>query len=115
MVLRQARKGEEHTAYQCIEDAMVYHKSLGFVQWHPNYPTLSTIAGDMENGNGFVFAEGDVISGCAIESLLWHYFHKSKIDVCSYSSTVCCFFGIIPSQSIGIGTAPFSINALFPG
>ena len=34
MVLRQARKGEEHTAYQCIEDAMVYHKSLGFVQWH---------------------------------------------------------------------------------
>ena len=67
MILRKARKGEEHTAYQCIEDARAYHKSLGFVQWHPNYPTLSSIAGDIENGNGFVFAEDDVILGyCCI-------------------------------------------------
>ena len=67
MILRKARKGEEYAAYQCIEDARVYHKSLGFVQWHPNYPTLSTIEGDTKDGTGFVFVEDDVILGyCCI-------------------------------------------------
>lgn len=67
MILRKAGTGEEKIAYQCIEDDRVYHKSLGFVQWHPNYPTLATIEDDVKNGVGFVFAEDDAILGyCCI-------------------------------------------------
>ena len=42
-------------------------------------------------------------------------FYKSKIEVCSYFSIDCGFSGIMPFQSFGIGMAPFSIKALFPG
>ena len=67
MNLRKARKGEEQIAYQCIEDARAYHKSLGFVQWHPDYPTLATIKSDIDNETGFVFTDGHVILGyCCI-------------------------------------------------
>ena len=43
MILRKANRNEAAICYQCIEDARVYHSSLGFVQWHPGYPTLHTI------------------------------------------------------------------------
>ena len=40
---------------------------MGFVQWHPNYPTIHTIEKDIAEGIGFVFAEGQEIFGyCCI-------------------------------------------------
>ena len=67
MLLRNAKIDEAKTAFQCIEDARVYHSSFGFVQWHPGYPTLATIESDIEAGIGYVFAEGDIIYGyCCI-------------------------------------------------
>lgn len=67
MILRKASREEAETCYQCIEDARAYHSSMGFVQWHPGYPTLATIQEDIAAGIGFVFAEEDNIYGyCCI-------------------------------------------------
>ena len=67
MILRMARVGEEKTAYQCIEDARIYHRSMGFVQWHPDYPTLDTIVEDIAKGIGFVFTQdNDILGYCCI-------------------------------------------------
>ncbi len=67
MILRKAYVDEANIAYQYIEDAREYHQSLGFVQWHPGYPTLHTIQEDIGNGIGFVFAEGEELLGyCCI-------------------------------------------------
>lgn len=45
----------------------MYHRSLGFVQWHPGYPTLQTIEDDIAAGSGYVFADGDDVYGyCCI-------------------------------------------------
>ena len=58
---------EANASYQCIEDAREYHASLGFTQWHPDYPTLCTIKEDIENRIGFVFAEdNEVVGYCCI-------------------------------------------------
>lgn len=46
MELRKAKPNEVEICYQCIEDARAYHKSLGFEQWHPDYPTQHTILED---------------------------------------------------------------------
>ena len=62
-LLRKAQADEAVAAYQCIEDARAYHSSMGFAQWHPDYPTIHTIKEDIANGIGFVFAEGNVILG----------------------------------------------------
>ena len=48
MELRKARQNEAAECYQCIEDARSYHKSMGFEQWHPDYPTRQTIREDIE-------------------------------------------------------------------
>ena len=67
MILRKASECESSISYQCIEDARAYHSSLGFVQWHPGYPTFKTIEEDIKNGVGFVFVEGDEVLGyCCI-------------------------------------------------
>ena len=67
MILRRAKAGEETTAYRCIEDARDYHRSLGFVQWHPGYPTLGTVEDDVAKGVGFVFMQDGQITGyCCI-------------------------------------------------
>ncbi len=66
MILRNARADEAHKAYQCIEDARSYHKSLGFVQWYPGYPTVQTIQEDIEAGIGYVFEADDVYGYCCI-------------------------------------------------
>ena len=67
MILRNANMEEADKAYQCIDDVRDYHNSLGFVQWHPGYPTLQTIKNDIEIGIGYVFADGDDIYGyCCI-------------------------------------------------
>ena len=63
LILRKAKKEEAHLCYQFIESARAYHKSLGFEQWHPDYPALHTIENDIENGIGFVFTENDVPVG----------------------------------------------------
>ena len=47
MKLRLANLNEAEICYQCIEDARAYHKSLGFEQWHPDYPTEQTILDDI--------------------------------------------------------------------
>ena len=47
MELRRAKQNEAEICYQCIEDARAYHKSLGFEQWHPDYPTRQTILEDI--------------------------------------------------------------------
>lgn len=59
MILRLARIEEAETCYRFIEDARAYHRSLGFTQWHPGYPTMRTILNDIENGVGYVFAQED--------------------------------------------------------
>lgn len=67
MFLRKAFLDEVNVAYQCIEDAREYHNLLGFVQWHPGYPTMNTIVEDIEKGIGFVFIEDDKVLGyCCI-------------------------------------------------
>lgn len=67
MELRPARREEAETCYQCIEDARVYHRSMGFVQWHPGYPTLEVVLDDIENGTGYAFEKnGTVVGYCCI-------------------------------------------------
>ncbi len=67
MLLRKADKNEAELSYQCIEDAREYHRSLGFEQWHPEYPTLVTIEADIEAGIGYVFTDEEEILGyCCI-------------------------------------------------
>ena len=67
MELRKAQQNEAAMGYQCIEDARAYHKSLGFEQWHPDYPTQQTIQEDIEQGIGYVFAdETGIIGYCCI-------------------------------------------------
>ena len=61
MLLKKAEMDEANSSYQCIEDARVYHNSMGFVQWHPGYPTLAIIEDDIEAGIGYVFTEGNKI------------------------------------------------------
>lgn len=63
MTLRKALPGEACQCYCFIEDARAYHKSMGFEQWHPDYPTRRTIEEDIENGVGYVFAEGEQLLG----------------------------------------------------
>jgi RimJ/RimL family protein N-acetyltransferase len=67
MELRKAEENEAEICYQCIEDARAYHKSLGFEQWHPDYPTLQTIRDDIADGTGYVFVDAKKIIGyCCI-------------------------------------------------
>ena len=67
MELRKALPNEAAKCYQCIEDARAYHKSMGFVQWHPGYPTRQTIQEDIAQGIGYAFAdENGVIGYCCI-------------------------------------------------
>ena len=67
MELVKAEKEKAAEYYQCIEDARAYHKSLGFEQWHPDYPTQQTILDDISNGTGYAFIEGGKIIGyCCI-------------------------------------------------
>ncbi len=67
MLLRKATMDEAKLCYQCIEDAREYHNSMGFVQWHPGYPTLATIGDDIKASIGYVFEEENEIYGyCCI-------------------------------------------------
>lgn len=67
MDLRRAEPSEAEICYQCIEDAREYHKSMGFEQWRPDYPTRQTIADDIAQKNGYVFVNaGEVIGYCCI-------------------------------------------------
>lgn len=63
MKLRKAKRNEAKLCYQCIEDARVYHKSMGFVQWHKDYPTQQTILDDIEQKVGYVFEDEKKIIG----------------------------------------------------
>lgn len=67
MELVKAEKEKLTEYYQCIEDARAYHKSLGFEQWHSDYPTQQTIMDDIKNKSGYAFIEGGKIIGyCCI-------------------------------------------------
>ena len=67
MELQTARQNDAAKYYQCIEDARAYHKSLGFEQWHPDYPTRQTILDDISRGIGYAFLdETGVIGYCCI-------------------------------------------------
>lgn len=67
MKLIKAKRDEAATYYQCIEDARAYHKSMGFEQWHPDYPTQQTILDDIAQGIGFSFVdETGIIGYCCI-------------------------------------------------
>ena len=67
MELRLAQQHEAGICYQCIEDARAYHKSLGFEQWHPDYPTRQTILDDIAQGIGYAFTDDTgVIGYCCI-------------------------------------------------
>lgn len=57
MKLRLANQIETARCYQCIEDARAYHRSLGFEQWHPDYPTEQTILEDIAKNIGYVFVD----------------------------------------------------------
>lgn len=67
MILRRARPDEAAVCYSFIEAARAYHASLGFEQWHSDYPTLQTVKDDIESGCGFVFDdEGKQVGYCCI-------------------------------------------------
>ena len=67
MELVKAEKEKVTEYYLCIEDARAYHKSMGFEQWHPDYPTQQTILDDIKNGIGYAFTESEKIIGyCCI-------------------------------------------------
>ena len=67
MILRPARQHEAEICYQCIEDARAYHASLGFEQWHPDYPTRQTILDDIADHTGYAFEDDTgVIGYCCI-------------------------------------------------
>lgn len=67
MELRNAMPQEAEACYQCIEDARAYHKSMGFEQWHADYPTQQTIRDDIAQGVGYVFGnEQGIIGYCCI-------------------------------------------------
>lgn len=67
MELRKALPSEAEQGYRCIEDARAYHASMGFEQWHPDYPTQQTVSDDIAQGIGYVFTnEGEVIGYCCI-------------------------------------------------
>lgn len=67
MILRLARTGEAELCYRYIEEAKAYQRSLGFVQWHEDYPTLEMLRKDIVDRIGYVFAENDEILGyCCI-------------------------------------------------
>ena len=67
MELRKAQLSEIDICYQCIEDARAYHRSMGFEQWHPDYPTRQTIADDISGGIGYVFvSEQEIIGYCCM-------------------------------------------------
>lgn len=67
MILRKAKDTEAAACYQCIEAARAYHKSLGFEQWHADYPTLRTVEDDIKNGTAYVFdEEGSPIGYCCV-------------------------------------------------
>ena len=63
MEMRLANQSEAEICYQCIEDARAYHKSMGFEQWHPDYPTLQTICDDIAQNIGYAFAEDNEVIG----------------------------------------------------
>lgn len=67
MNLRKAKPDEVELCYQCIEDARAYHKSMGFEQWHPDYPTQLTIHDDIAQNIGYAFVnEQGIIGYCCI-------------------------------------------------
>ena len=67
MKLKPAQSNEAAVCYQCIEDARAYHASMGFEQWHPDYPTQQTILDDIARNIGYVFTDGKgVIGYCCI-------------------------------------------------
>ena len=67
MKLRKAKQNEAEICYLCIEDARAYHKSLGFEQWHPDYPTQQTVLDDIVQNVGYAFVTEDgVIGYCCI-------------------------------------------------
>ena len=67
MELRTAYQNEAEICYQCIEDARAYHRSLGFEQWHPDYPTQQTVLDDIAQNIGYAFTdENGVIGYCCI-------------------------------------------------
>lgn len=67
MNLRKAAPNELEICYQCIEDARAYQKSMGFVQWTPDYPTRQTLLDDMAQNIGYVFVhDQEVIGYCCI-------------------------------------------------
>ena len=67
MQIRNAVPGEAAKCYQFIEDGRAFHQAMGFVQWHPGYPSPDTIEKDIEDGIGYVFTEGGELLGyCCI-------------------------------------------------
>lgn len=67
MKLREAKIGEAEACYRCIEDARAYHKSMGFEQWHADYPTLQTVLDDIARHIGYVFkVDGEIVGYCCI-------------------------------------------------
>ena len=63
MEMRLANQNEAKVCYQCIEDARAYHRSLGFEQWHPDYPTQQTILDDIAQNIGYAFVKGNEVIG----------------------------------------------------
>ena len=67
MHIRNAVPSEAAKCYQFIEDAREFQHSMGFIQWHPGYPSPDTIMKDIENSIGYVFIEDEELLGyCCI-------------------------------------------------
>jgi len=65
--IRLAKKQEAEECYSILDSARAYHKSLGFTQWGPNYPTLEIVKQDIVDGIGYAITNDGILCGyCAI-------------------------------------------------
>lgn len=66
-LFRRAQSEDQDRIWKILADAVLRRKEEGSQQWQDGYPNPSVIKTDIEKGNGYVLADGDIIAGyCAI-------------------------------------------------
>jgi RimJ/RimL family protein N-acetyltransferase len=64
---RKAKTDEINVIWHILQQAIIRRQNDGSSQWQDGYPNLQIIENDIENGQGFVLLEEDIIVGyCAI-------------------------------------------------
>jgi GNAT superfamily N-acetyltransferase len=61
MILRLAKINEQDIIWEILQCAIAQRKKDGSDQWQNGYPNLQTIVNDINNGNGYVLVEDEII------------------------------------------------------